>query len=125
MCRAERSVAMNDVEGPPVYCDVLNLGARWRQGDPRRTLIRRSDCQTAKLSESIDGSLDLETRWRMAMDVEQRKRLALLCFLWDTQHAVLFSQSLCMSAFELRTTLPCNPDVWEAESAAEWSRCHF
>lgn len=58
----------------------------------------------------------------MAMDVEQRKRLALLCFLWDTQHAVLFSQSLCMSAFELRTTLPCNPDVWEAESATEWSK---
>lgn len=57
------------------------------------------------------------------MDVEQRKRLALLCFLWDTQHAVLFSQSLCMSAFELRTSLPCNPDVWESESALEWSKC--
>jgi hypothetical protein len=59
----------------------------------------------------------------MAMDVEQRKRLALLCFLWDTQHAVLFSQSLCMSAFELRTNLPCNPDVWESETAIEWSKC--
>lgn len=87
------------------------------------SLIRRSDCQSAKLPESVDGSIDLDTRWRMAMDVEERKRLALLCFLWDTQHAVLFSQSLCMSAFELRTNLPCNPDIWEAESAAEWSRC--
>jgi hypothetical protein len=86
------------------------------------SLIRRSDCQSAKLPDSVDGSLDIETRWRLAMDIEQRKRLALLCFLWDTQHAVLFSQSLCMSAFELRTTMPCNPDVWEAESAAEWSR---
>ena len=28
-----------------------------------------------------------------------------------------------MSAFELRTTLPCSPDAWEAESAAEWSKC--
>lgn len=64
----------------------------------------------------------MDTRWRVAMDVEQRKRLALLCFLWDTQHAVLFSQSLCMSAFELRTNLPCNPDVWEAETASEWAR---
>ena len=54
------------------------------------------------------------------MDVEQRKRLAFLCFLWDTQHAVLFSQSLCMSAFELRTALPCSPATWEAESAEEW-----
>lgn len=55
------------------------------------------------------------------MDVEQRKRLALLCFLWDTEHAVLFSQSLCMSAFELRTTMPCDPDLWDAPSALEWS----
>lgn len=47
-------------------------------------------------------------------------RLALLCFLWDTQHAVLFSQSLCMSAFELRVSLPCNPTTWEADSAEEW-----
>jgi hypothetical protein len=47
-------------------------------------------------------------------------RLALLCFLWDTQHAVLFSQSLCMSAFELRLSLPCNPASWEADSAEKW-----
>lgn len=47
-------------------------------------------------------------------------RLAFLCFLWDTQHAVLFSQSLCMSSFELRTTLPCNQTTWEASSAEEW-----
>jgi hypothetical protein len=28
-----------------------------------------------------------------------------------------------MSAFELRTSLPCNPDIWEAETAIEWSKC--
>lgn len=49
-------------------------------------------------------------------------RLAFLCFLWDTQHAVLFSQSLCMSSFELRTTLPCSQAAWEASSAEEWWR---
>lgn len=47
-------------------------------------------------------------------------RLALLCFMWDTQHAVLFSQSLCMSAAELKLTLPWNEALWEAESAEEW-----
>lgn len=50
-------------------------------------------------------------------------RLAYLCFLWDTQHAVLFSQSLCMSSFELRTTLPCSQTTWEANSAEEWWKC--
>ena len=47
-------------------------------------------------------------------------RLALLCFMWDTQHAVLFCQSLCMSAFELRSTLPCDQSLWEADSAETW-----
>jgi hypothetical protein len=40
--------------------------------------------------------------------------------MWDTQHAVLFSQSLCMNAAELNLTLPWNEALWEAESAQEW-----
>ncbi|KIW44902.1 uncharacterized protein PV06_03339 [Exophiala oligosperma] len=83
-------------------------------------LIRRSDCQTVRQPNFGEGSGDLESDWRQAIDVELRKRLAFLCFLWDTQHAVLFSQSLCMSSFELRTTLPCNQTTWEANSAEEW-----
>lgn len=47
-------------------------------------------------------------------------RLAFLCFMWDTQHAVLFCQSLCMSAFELRSSLPCDQSLWEADSAETW-----
>lgn len=85
-------------------------------------LIRRSDCQTVQQPDFSHSTLDLDMQWRMAMDVEQRKRLAFLCFMWDTQHAVLFSQSLCMSAFELRTSLPCNPAAWEAETAGEWQQ---
>lgn len=84
-------------------------------------LIRRSNCQTVHLPDISDSMEDdLETQWRTAMDVEQRKRLCQLCFMWDVQHAVLFSQSLCMSSFEIRTALPCNPAVWEATSAEEW-----
>lgn len=41
--------------------------------------------------------------------------------MWDTQHAVLFCQSLCMSAFELRSTLPCSQALWEAPNAESWS----
>ncbi|KIW96767.1 uncharacterized protein Z519_02158 [Cladophialophora bantiana CBS 173.52] len=85
-------------------------------------LIRRSDCQTVRQPNFREESGDLEDNWRRAIDVELRKRLAFLCFLWDTQHAILFSQSLCMSAFELRTTLPCNQTTWEASTAEEWWR---
>ena len=51
--------------------------------------------------------------------------LAFLCFMWDTQHAVLFCQSLCMSAFELRSNLPCSQALWEADSAESWHRLHI
>ncbi|KAL1963169.1 hypothetical protein VTN77DRAFT_8602 [Rasamsonia byssochlamydoides] len=83
-------------------------------------LIRRSDCPTIRTSGISKRPDDLEAAWRRAMDAEQRKRLAMHCFMWDTQHAVLFSQSLCMSAFEIRSSLPCDPGSWEATSAEEW-----
>lgn len=40
--------------------------------------------------------------------------------MWDTQHAVLFCQSLCMSSFELRLELPCSQSIWEARDATSW-----
>lgn len=86
-------------------------------------LIRRSDCQNIRTGPYKNNFMDdnLEARWRREIDLEQRKRLALLCFLWDTQHAVLFSQASCLSAIELRLSLPCNPDIWEATTAEEWN----
>lgn len=82
-------------------------------------LIRRSDCQSARCA-TFDESDDLDRRWKAEVDAEQKRRLALLCFMWDTQHAVLFSQSLCMNAAELKLTLPWNDSLWEAESPEEW-----
>ncbi|KAI8214477.1 Nicotinate catabolism cluster-specific transcription factor [Colletotrichum sp. SAR 10_76] len=88
-------------------------------------LIRRSDCQSVRPpgpppvgGDESAGSLD--KLWKKWAEAEQKKRLALLCFMWDTQHAVLFCQSLCMSAFELRLELPCNQSIWEARDATEW-----
>ncbi|KAJ5364380.1 uncharacterized protein N7496_010093 [Penicillium cataractarum] len=85
-------------------------------------LIRRSNSCSIQDSSHLARSEDLEQAWRQAMDEEQRKRLAMHCFMWDTQHAVLFSQSLCMSAFELRSCLPCSAIAWEAATAREWAR---
>lgn len=82
-------------------------------------LIRRSDCQSITYSASMMNG-DLEDDWCTWSHNEQKKRLAFLCFQWDVQHAVLFSQSLCMSAFELRSSLPSDEDLWEADSAQAW-----
>ncbi|KAL4936963.1 hypothetical protein BDV06DRAFT_232907 [Aspergillus oleicola] len=90
-------------------------------------LIRRSTCCSVRSTpipnlDSTAGDHDREAAWKNAMDAEQRKRLAYLCFNWDTEHSVLFSQSLCMSAFEIRSSLPCSSAAWEAHTAEEWTR---
>ncbi|KAI5919364.1 fungal-specific transcription factor domain-containing protein [Camillea tinctor] len=93
-------------------------------------LIRRSDCQSVRpegpppARRGVDSQQrqgEEEEAWRRWAQAEQKKRLALICFMCDTQHAVLFCQSLCMSAFELRVTLPCSQGVWEAPDAATWA----
>lgn len=84
-------------------------------------LIRRSNCCNIQDTSHLARSDDVEQAWRDAMDLEQRKRLAMHCFMWDTEHAVLFSQSLCMSAFEIRSCLPCGSAAWDASSAREWA----
>lgn len=83
-------------------------------------MIRRSDCCAIQTSSIGDRPEDLEQSWIQAMEAEQRKRLAMHCFMWDTQHAVLFSQSLCMSAFEMRFHLPCDSSAWEASTPEQW-----
>ncbi|CDM36144.1 Transcription factor, fungi [Penicillium roqueforti FM164] len=88
-------------------------------------MIRRSNCCGIRDLSNVNQSGDLDQMWRQAMEEEQRKRVAIHCFMWDTQHAVLFSQSLCMSAFEIRSSLPCGPAVWDASSAREWSQHAF
>lgn len=85
-------------------------------------LIRRSNCCNIQGYSNLAQSDNLEQTWLQAMDAEQRKRLAMHCFMWDTQHAVLFSQSLCMSAFEIRSCLPCSAASWEAFSAQDWAQ---
>lgn len=85
-------------------------------------LIRRSDCQGVTKTPAPQDGVSLAEAWELWAIAEQKKRLALLCFMWDTQHAVLFCQSLCMSAFELRCSLPCAQAIWEAPDAELWAR---
>ncbi|KAK8164255.1 fungal-specific transcription factor domain-containing protein, partial [Phyllosticta citrichinensis] len=94
-------------------------------------LIRRSDCQTVGSSIPDPSSNNLDSVWKHWASKKRKQlqaillsvsRLAYLCFMWDVQHAVLFCQSLCMSAFELRSTLPCHQQLWEADSPDTWYR---
>ncbi|KAK6583024.1 hypothetical protein PZA11_004100 [Diplocarpon coronariae] len=94
---------------PLLLTSVLLLGATF--GTKESHLI--AVCIHDTLRAQIFASTAFNTRPTL---------LALLCFMWDTQHAVLFSQSLCMSAAELKLALPWNDALWEAETAEEWAR---
>ncbi len=76
------------------------------------------------MQNSVEGRSGYTLSDNASSLTDLTSRLALLCFMWDTQHAVLFSQSLCMNAAELNLTLPWNEILWEAETAEEWHRLH-
>ncbi|KAK0385403.1 hypothetical protein NLU13_7879 [Sarocladium strictum] len=87
-------------------------------------LIRRSDCQSVKPKGPEmrpRPDFDENATWHQWAADEEKKRLALFCFMWDTEHAVLFCQSLCMSSFELRVDLPCPQAIWEARDSVSWA----
>jgi len=88
----------------------------------KNSVLDGSDCQTCTSLHISLESKDLDREWREWIIAEEKKRLALLAFLWDVKHAVLFSQSLCMSAFELRLPLPYDTPTWEASSAETWHK---
>ncbi|KAJ4325885.1 hypothetical protein N0V94_000447 [Neodidymelliopsis sp. IMI 364377] len=93
-------------------------------------LIRRSDCQSVRPPTLEDATDDLEDDWQMWVDAEQKKRLALLCFMWDTQHAVLFCQSLSWDMQRRdQTTLgdpiAANPlGNWQSRLASSYTAWH-
>ncbi|KIW81662.1 hypothetical protein Z517_04688 [Fonsecaea pedrosoi CBS 271.37] len=83
-------------------------------------LLRRSDCHNAYLPPWDEATQTLEDYWHMAIEAEEKRRLALISFMWDTQHAIFFAQILCLNASELKVTLPWDTAIWEADTAEEW-----
>ncbi|KAK9430330.1 fungal-specific transcription factor domain-containing protein [Lipomyces doorenjongii] len=78
-------------------------------------LIRRGSTlipsSSAGSSASVDGSSEIWKRW---IETEMAKRAAFMAFILDVCHAALFAHSLVMSTHEIRLSLPCDEDVWDA-----------
>lgn len=84
-------------------------------------MIRRSGCESAVTDPyGPEDEADPEGRWKAWIRKESMKRLALLTFLWDVQHATFFSQTLYMSAFELKVALPSDLNLWNSRDPTEW-----
>ncbi|OWB84607.1 binding protein [[Candida] boidinii] len=84
-------------------------------------LIRRSGCENISISKSDFLHFEnIQDSWEYWIKLESKKRLAFSTFIWDVQNSLLFGQTLCMSAFELRLQLPSSSDLWNAATADEW-----
>lgn len=84
-------------------------------------LIRRSGCESATTDPyDIKDETNRDEAWYNWIKQESMKRVALLTFLWDVQHATFFSQTLCMSAFELKVDLPSDLNLWNSRTVHEW-----
>ncbi|KAK4053928.1 hypothetical protein OIO90_003765 [Microbotryomycetes sp. JL221] len=68
------------------------------------------------------GNDDLETQWAAWIDEEVAKRVALIMFGVDVEHAAFFRHSPTLSAFQVQLQLPCDEELWEARTAEEWAR---
>lgn len=69
--------------------------------------------------------LRVEDRWLEWAQRESVKRLALFIFVNDVQHVVLFSHAGILKIEDLRLTLPCSDELWQAPMY-EWTllQCH-
>lgn len=84
-------------------------------------LIRRSGCENISIPKAdLLDSNNIQDSWEYWIILESKKRLAFATFIWDVQNSLLFGQTLCMSAFELRLQLPSSSCLWNATTAEEW-----
>ncbi|KAJ8098278.1 fungal-specific transcription factor domain-containing protein [Lipomyces tetrasporus] len=78
-------------------------------------LIRRGSTlvpsSSANSTAPVDGSSEIWKRW---IEAEMAKRAAFMAFILDVCHAALFAHSLVMSTHEIRLSLPCDEDAWDA-----------
>ncbi|ORY89416.1 fungal-specific transcription factor domain-domain-containing protein [Leucosporidium creatinivorum] len=68
------------------------------------------------------GHDDIETQWAAWIEEEVAKRIALIVFGVDVEHAAFFRHSPTLSAFQIQLQLPCDEELWEARDAQEWAR---
>ncbi|GME67441.1 unnamed protein product [[Candida] boidinii] len=84
-------------------------------------LLKKTGCLNVHVpSYSSKDELDPESSWRNWIQLESMKRLAIFTFNWDVQHAILFGQTPCISAFELRLQLPSEVNLWTQNNSEDW-----
>lgn len=92
--------------------------------DDRSSLLRRA--RTKKLfDENYDDSppddASTEARWQILRRAEERRRLSWAIWIHDYLFTVFFGVRSLMELNEVKTSLPCPENLWEANTAHEWA----
>jgi hypothetical protein len=90
------------------------------------TMVRR-----CRLLDNVDESsavmtsrgveMDNEERWKTWLHWETGRRTGWSCFVADMELSSTWTLPTAFSLGELKTTIPCNEDLWEAPNAEVWA----
>ncbi|SJL01014.1 uncharacterized protein ARMOST_04328 [Armillaria ostoyae] len=69
---------------------------------------------------NIDDALSLEQSWKEWVTHETAKRALLLSYLHDCCYSIYFSKQSSFRTTEFDIHLPCDEELWNAQTAAEW-----
>ncbi|KAJ7594671.1 hypothetical protein C8J56DRAFT_927340 [Mycena floridula] len=90
------------------------------------TMIRRTGLMTKTASwmpgPITDDPVALELQWKDWVLNEMIKRSICMNYLHDASHCIYFALTPSYDVSELVLNLPCDTQLWQAGSAAEWSK---
>ncbi|KAK0205793.1 hypothetical protein DFS33DRAFT_1416386 [Desarmillaria ectypa] len=69
---------------------------------------------------NINDSLSLEQSWKEWVTHETAKRALLLTYLHDCCYSIYFSKQSSFRTTEFDIHLPCDEDLWNAQTPVEW-----
>lgn len=126
----------------PIQSYVLTIEAGLWSGDSRRlemceafssslmTMARRAgylqlDSFKGPLPHADDSSDVLDLKWRMWVDHESRKRLAIHLLHLFTQFSLALLTPPLVTFIEMSIPLPAARSLWDASSAEDWRSAYF
>lgn len=85
------------------------------------TLLRRDgSCANMRADKDPTEPNTLLKQWDSWIEKESIKRCVFFFFMMDVQHAVLFGHTSIMTINEIRLDLPCDEELWKADSYLLW-----
>ncbi|ORY90096.1 fungal-specific transcription factor domain-domain-containing protein [Leucosporidium creatinivorum] len=71
-------------------------------------------------SPALSPNASVQERWASFVASEERRRTGMACFLLESEFTTLMHLSPTLVLGELKTSLPCSEELWNAPTAEAW-----